>query len=90
MGNYSNRGQEWQPQQEPQKTLVHDFPDKELCKAIPYGIYDVGRNEGWVILKESLTGLAVRPISADYGAAKGILKMPTDYDGFTVEIGKAD
>jgi len=28
--------------------LVHDFPDKELGKAIPYGIYDVGRNEGWV------------------------------------------
>jgi transposase len=48
IGNYSNRGQEWQPQAEPQKTLVHDFPDKELGKAIPYGIYDVGRNEGWV------------------------------------------
>ena len=48
VGNYSNRGQEWQPQAEPQKTLVHDFPDKELGKAIPYGIYDVGRNEGWV------------------------------------------
>ena len=48
VGNYSNRGQEWQPQGEPQKTLVHDFPDKELGKAIPYGIYDLGRNEGWV------------------------------------------
>jgi hypothetical protein len=46
--NFSNRGQEWQPQGEPQKTLVHDFPDKELCKIIPYGIYDVGRNQGWV------------------------------------------
>ena len=48
VGNFSNRGQEWQPQGEPQKTLVHDFPDKELGKAIPYGIYDLGRNEGWV------------------------------------------
>ena len=48
VGSYSNRGQEWHPQGEPQKTLVHDFPDKELGKAIPYGIYDVGRNEGWV------------------------------------------
>ena len=48
VGNYSNRGQEWQPQGEPQKTLVHDFPGKELGKAIPYGIYDLGRNEGWV------------------------------------------
>ena len=48
VGNYSNRGQEWHAQGEPQKTLVHDFPDKELGKAIPYGIYDLGRNEGWV------------------------------------------
>jgi len=48
VGNYSNRGQEWQPQGKPQKTLVHDFPDKELGKIIPYGIYDVGRNQGWV------------------------------------------
>jgi transposase len=48
VGNYSNRGQEWRPQGKPQKTLVHDFPDEELGKAIPYGIYDVGRNEGWV------------------------------------------
>src|SRR5271157_1697498 len=48
VGNYSNRGQEWHPQGEPQKTLVHDFPDKELGKAIPYGVYDIGRNEGWV------------------------------------------
>lgn len=48
VGNYSNRGLEWRPQAEPQKTLVHDFPDKELGKAIPYGIYDLGRNEGWV------------------------------------------
>jgi transposase len=48
VGNYSNHGQEWRPQEFPQKTLVHDFPDKELGKAIPYGIYDVGRNEGWV------------------------------------------
>ncbi len=48
VGSYKNNGREWQPQGEPQKTLVHDFPDKELGKAIPYGIYDVGRNEGWV------------------------------------------
>jgi transposase len=48
VGNFSNRGQEWQPQGEPQKTLVHDFLDKELGKIIPYGIYDVGRNQGWV------------------------------------------
>jgi len=48
VGNYSNHGQEWQPQREPEKTLIHDFPDKELGKVIPYGIYGVGRNQGWV------------------------------------------
>ena len=48
VGNYSNRGQEWHPQGEPEKTLLHDFPDQELGKVIPYGIYDVGRNQGWV------------------------------------------
>lgn len=48
VGNYSNPGQEWQPQGEPEKTLLHDFPDKKLGKVIPYGIYDIGRNQGWV------------------------------------------
>ena len=48
MGSYSNGGQEWQPQGQPEETLIHDFPDQELGKAIPYGIYDVGRNQGWV------------------------------------------
>jgi len=48
VGNFSKDGQEWQPQGEPEKTLLHDFPDKELGKAIPYGVYDVGQNQGWV------------------------------------------
>ena len=48
VGNFSNRGQQWHPQGEPQKTLVHDFPNKELGKIIPYGIHDVGRNQVWV------------------------------------------
>src|SRR5947209_3264235 len=48
VGNYSNHGQEWQPPGQPQKTLVPDFPDPDLGKAIPYGIYDLGRNQGWV------------------------------------------
>ena len=48
VGNYRNPGQEWQPQGEPEKTLLHDFPDKELGKVIPYGIYDIGQNQGWV------------------------------------------
>ena len=33
---------------EPEKVKVHDFPDKKLGKAIPYGVYDLASNEGWV------------------------------------------
>lgn len=48
VGNFKNGGREWQPQGMPQKTRVHDFLDKELGKAIPYGVYDVTGNNGWV------------------------------------------
>jgi hypothetical protein len=48
VGNFKNGGREWQPQGEPEKVRVHDFMDKELGKAIPYGVYDVTGNQGWV------------------------------------------
>jgi hypothetical protein len=48
VGNFSNDGQEWRPKATPEKTLIHDFPDEELGKAVPYGVYDVGHNQGWV------------------------------------------
>jgi len=48
VGDFANRGREWQPQGEPDEVRVHDFKDKELGKAIPYGVYDMIHNEGWV------------------------------------------
>jgi AcrR family transcriptional regulator len=48
VGQYHNGGREWQPQGQPEQVNVHDFPDPQLGKAIPYGIDDVGRNLGWV------------------------------------------
>jgi hypothetical protein len=48
VGRYANGGAEWQPLGEPERVLVHDFPDEELGKAIPYGVYDLGANAGWV------------------------------------------
>lgn len=48
VGNFKNSGREWRPQGEPDEVLVHDFMDKTLGKAIPYGVYDVNENEGWV------------------------------------------
>jgi transposase len=48
VGPFKNGGREWQPKGEPESVRVHDFLDRELGKAIPYGIYDVGQNTGWV------------------------------------------
>ncbi len=47
VGEFKDPGQEWQPRGEPEKVKVHDFPDPQLGKAIPYGIYDLASNEGW-------------------------------------------
>lgn len=48
VGDFKNAGQEWQPQGEPELVKGHDFPDPELGKANPYGVYDQGANVGWV------------------------------------------
>jgi transposase len=48
VGNYANGGREWQPKGEPVEVKVHDFIDPEMGKAIPYGVFDLGANEGWV------------------------------------------
>jgi hypothetical protein len=48
VGNFKNAGQEWQPGGEPELVDVHDFPGDAVGKAIPYGIYDVAANDGFV------------------------------------------
>jgi hypothetical protein len=48
VGNFKNGGREWQPSGEPERVEVHDFPGDAIGKAIPYGIYDVASNEGFV------------------------------------------
>ena len=48
VGDYANGGKEWEPEGQPTRVGVHDFPDPEMGKAIPYGVLDVGANEGWV------------------------------------------
>lgn len=48
VGAFKNGGREWRPQGEPEEVKVHDFLDKELGKAIPYGVFDLSQNEGWV------------------------------------------
>ena len=48
IGNYKNKGQEYSQKGKPVPVNTHDFPNKELGKVAPYGVYDIGRNEGWV------------------------------------------
>jgi transposase len=48
IGRYRNNGKEYQPRGSPEEVKVHDFIDPKEGKAIPYGVYDVGQNVGWV------------------------------------------
>jgi len=48
VGNFKNAGQAWRPEGEPEEVRVHDFLIKELGRAVPYGIYDLAANAGWV------------------------------------------
>lgn len=48
IGNFKNKGREWQPKHSPECVLTHDFPQDSIGKAIPYGVYDMARNEAWV------------------------------------------
>ena len=48
IGNYSNTGKQWRTAKEPIKVNGHDFPSPEVPRAYPYGIYDIGRNAGFV------------------------------------------
>jgi hypothetical protein len=53
VGNLTNKGKEWQPKGQPVRVDVHDFPDPEVPKAVPYGIYDLAQNEGFVSVGDS-------------------------------------
>ena len=48
LGNYHNAGQQWWPAKAPPRVQVHDFPAPSVPRAYPYGIYDLGRNRGFV------------------------------------------
>jgi Rhodopirellula transposase DDE domain len=53
LGDFSPGGQEWRPVGEPMEINTYDFPDKELGKAVPYGMYDLADNAGWVSVGRS-------------------------------------
>jgi hypothetical protein len=85
VGDFANRGREWQPQGEPEAVRVHDFADPKLGKAIPYGVYDLTTNSGWVSVGidhdtaefavETLRHWWVRMGAARYPAGRELLVM---------------
>jgi hypothetical protein len=48
IGQFANRGREWQPKKQPEEVRTHNFADKDLGVAIPFGVYDQTQNNGWV------------------------------------------
>ena len=48
VGRYHNKGRQWRPKGEPEQVKVHDFIDPAVGKAIPYGVYDIAADQGWV------------------------------------------
>lgn len=48
VGRFKNGGKEWHPAGEPEEVNMHDFADKELGRAAPYGVYDIAADQGWV------------------------------------------
>ena len=77
VGEYSNAGKEYQPKGSPTRTKVHDFIDPEMGKAIPYGVYDLGADEGWVSVGDDAdtAGFAVATIGR-WWAQMGQLRYP--------------
>ena len=75
VGDFKNGGREWRPQGEPEEVRVHDFLVKELGRAVPYGIYDLAANAGWVSvgMDHDTAAFAVQTIRRwwqDVGAAR--------------------
>jgi len=75
VGDFRNGGREWRPQGEPEEVRVHDFLVKELGRAVPYGVYDLAANAGWVSvgMDHDTAAFAVQTIRRwwqDVGAAR--------------------
>ena len=75
VGDFKNGGREWRPQGEAEEVRVHDFLIKELGRAVPYGIYDLAANAGWVSvgMDHDTSAFAVQTIRRwwhDVGAAR--------------------
>jgi hypothetical protein len=88
VGDFKNGGREWHPQGEPEEVRVHDFLIKELGRAVPYGIYDLAANAGWVSvgMNHDTSAFAVQTIRRwwqDVGCERyrGVKRLTITCDG---------
>ena len=102
LGNYANKGQEYQKKRQPEQIKIYDFIDKKLGKVAPYGIYDLSKNEGFVSvgISSDTAEFAVNSIRSwwyemgrmDYGDA-GELLITADCggsNGYRVRLWKVE
>ena len=84
VGDFKNGGREWRPKGDPEAVRVHDFLIKELGRAVPYGIYDIASNAGWVSvgIDNDTAAFAVQTIRRwwhETGRIRYSGQMPDDY-----------
>ena len=58
---YKNGGTDYRPKGDPRRVKVRDFEDKELGKVVPYGVYDISANAGWVPKAKPSSSRALKP-----------------------------
>ena len=81
VGNFKNGGREWQPKGTPPAVLVHDFPTDAEGKAIPYGVYDMARNEAWVSVGwDHDTPAFAGGVDSTLVASDGLRRLPRGHD----------
>ena len=81
VGNFKNGGREWQPKGTPPAVLVHDFPTDAEGKAMPYGVYDLARNEAWVSVGWDHDDTAVRSgVDSILVASDGLRRIARGHD----------
>src|SRR6516162_10113956 len=87
VGNFKNNGREWRPKGSPEAVNVHDFIDPKLRRAVPYGVYDISNNVGWVSVGTDhetacFAVNAIRPLVGDDGEKTlSQSQAPADYRG---------
>jgi hypothetical protein len=89
VGDFKNGGREWRPQGDPEEVRVHDFLIKQLGRAVPYGIYDLAANAGWVSvgIDHDTAAFAVQTIRSWWHAVGSKRYRDTKYLTITADGG---